>query len=112
MTINESLKAAWERMWGKEAADEHARELEQLLRPQEIAVLVTYLASEAADHINGCIFEVWRGHVGIYPEPLPVAGVLWKDGSWTPEELAKAMPGTITAGLTRELPPSGFSAHT
>ncbi|MEK7847907.1 MAG: SDR family NAD(P)-dependent oxidoreductase [Chloroflexota bacterium] len=112
MTINESLKAAWVRMWGQEQAEAHARELEELLRPQEIAALITYLASEAADHINGCIFEVWRGHVGIYQEPPPVAGVLWKEGSWTPEELAKAMPSTLTAGRVRELPASGFSAHT
>jgi 3-oxoacyl-[acyl-carrier protein] reductase len=71
-------------------------------RPEDVAALVVYLASESADHINGCIFEVWRGHVGIFTEPPPVQEVLKKEGSWTTEELAKAMPQTLTKGRSRE----------
>ena len=74
----------------------------EILKPEEVAALVVYLASEAADHINGCIFEVFRGHVGIFIDPPPVDRVLWKDGSWTPEELARAMPKTLTADKERE----------
>jgi hypothetical protein len=66
------------------------------LRPEDIAAFVVYLASESAGNINGCIFEVFRGHVGIFVEPPPVAQVLLKDGSWTAEELVKAMPKTLT----------------
>jgi NAD(P)-dependent dehydrogenase (short-subunit alcohol dehydrogenase family) len=71
-------------------------------RPEDVAALVVYLASEAADHINGCIFEVWRGHVGIFIEPPPVREVIRKDGGWTPEELAEVIPRTLTKGRTRE----------
>jgi NAD(P)-dependent dehydrogenase (short-subunit alcohol dehydrogenase family) len=71
-------------------------------RVEDVAVLVIYLASEAADHINGCVFEVYNGHVGIYEEPPPVKQVLWKDGHFTAEELAQAMPLTLTKGRTRE----------
>ncbi len=71
-------------------------------RPEDVSALVTYLASEAADHINGCIFEVWCGHVGIFVEPPPVAQVLWKDGDFTAEELARALPETLTRGRSRE----------
>ena len=71
-------------------------------RPEDVSALVVYLASEAADHINGCIFEVWRGHVGIFIEPPPVAQTLWKDGPWTPEELANIMPETLTKDRSRE----------
>ncbi len=71
-------------------------------RPEDIASLVVYLASEQADHINGCIFEVWRGHVGIFAEPPPVQQVLKKSGSWTPEELAEVIPQTLTRGRSRE----------
>ncbi len=74
----------------------------EALHPEEVAALVTYLASESADHINGCIFEVWRGHVGIFVEPPPVVQVLWKDGSWTPEELQQTIPQTLTKGRSRE----------
>jgi NAD(P)-dependent dehydrogenase (short-subunit alcohol dehydrogenase family) len=68
------------------------------LRPEDVSALVVYLASEAAGKINGCIFEVFQGHVGIFVEPPPVAQILWKDGNWTPEELMRTMPQTLTGG--------------
>jgi NAD(P)-dependent dehydrogenase (short-subunit alcohol dehydrogenase family) len=71
-------------------------------RPEDVAVLVIYLASESADHINGCVFEVYNGHVGIFEEPPPVKQVLWKNGHWTPEELAQIMSQTLTRGRSRE----------
>ncbi len=72
-------------------------------RPEDVASLVVYLASEQADHINGCVFEVWRGHVGIYTEPPPVQNLLKKEGAWTPEELARAVPMSLTKGRSREI---------
>ncbi|OGO31516.1 MAG: hypothetical protein A2Z29_10585 [Chloroflexi bacterium RBG_16_56_11] len=75
-------------------------------RPEDVASLVVFLASEKADHINGCIFEVWHGHVGIFNEPPTVKEIIRKDGSWTAEELADAIPRTLTRGRSREdLPP-------
>ena len=71
-------------------------------RPEDVASLVIYLASEKAGHINGCIFEVWHGHVGIFTDPTPVDKVIWKNGDWTPEELMKAVPETLTADRERE----------
>ena len=71
-------------------------------RPEDVAALVVYLASEAADHINGCIFEVWKGHVGIFVDPPPIEQVLEKDERWTPEELMKLIPNTLTKGKSRE----------
>ena len=71
-------------------------------RTEDVAVLVIYLATEGADHINGCIFEVYNGHVGIYEEPPVVKQVLWKKGSFTSEELAEAMPQTLTKGKVRD----------
>jgi NAD(P)-dependent dehydrogenase (short-subunit alcohol dehydrogenase family) len=75
-------------------------------RPEDVAVLVVYLASAAADHINGCVFEVYNGHVGIFEEPPPVKQVLWKNGHFTPEELAEIIPQTLTRGRTREAFPN------
>lgn len=71
-------------------------------RPEDVASLVVFLASEQADHINGCIFEVWRGRVSIFTEPPAVQQVLKKEGSWTTEELAEAIPRTLTKGRSRE----------
>ena len=70
--------------------------------PEDIAALVVYLATESAGDINGCIFEVWHGHIGIFAEPPPVQQILWKDGRWTPEELNKLIPETLTKGRNRE----------
>jgi hypothetical protein len=70
--------------------------------PEDVAALATYLVSEAADHINGCIFEVLHGHVGIFLDPPPLQKVIFKDGSWTAEELMKIIPSTLTAGRSRE----------
>jgi NAD(P)-dependent dehydrogenase (short-subunit alcohol dehydrogenase family) len=72
-------------------------------QPEDVAALATYLVSEAADHINGCIFEVFHGHVGIFVEPPPVEQTLTKEGRWTPEELAEAVPAKLTAGRSREV---------
>jgi NAD(P)-dependent dehydrogenase (short-subunit alcohol dehydrogenase family) len=71
-------------------------------RPEDVAALVIFLASEVADHINGCIFEVFNGHVGIFEEPPQVKQVLVKKGHFTPEELAEMIPQTLTKGRTRE----------
>lgn len=75
-------------------------------RPSGVAVLVTYLASEQADHISGCIFEVHDGRIGIFEEPPSVKQVLWKNGDFTPEELAQIMPKTLTLGQSREVFPN------
>jgi NAD(P)-dependent dehydrogenase (short-subunit alcohol dehydrogenase family) len=74
-------------------------------RPEDVASLVVYLASEQAQNINGCIFEVWNGHVGIFTEPPPVENAIDKEGVWTPEELAKIIPQTLTKNRSWSLKP-------
>jgi multifunctional beta-oxidation protein len=71
-------------------------------RPEDVAALATYLVSEAADPINGCIFEVFHGHVGIFAEPPAVEKTIRKEGAWTPEELAQAVPARLAVGRARE----------
>ena len=75
-------------------------------KPEDVAALVIYLTSEAADHISGCVFEVFNGHVGIYEEPPAVRQVLWKKGHFTAEELARVIPETLTRGRSREAFPN------
>jgi NAD(P)-dependent dehydrogenase (short-subunit alcohol dehydrogenase family) len=74
----------------------------EINQPEDVAALATYLVSEAADPVNGCIFEVFHGHVAIYVEPPPLEKTLAKKGRWTPEELAEAVPAELTAGRSRE----------
>ncbi len=68
--------------------------------PDDVAVLVTYLASEQAGHINGRIFEVWHGHIGIFVEPPPVQEVIKQQDSFTLDELAQIIPEKLTKGLS------------
>jgi NAD(P)-dependent dehydrogenase (short-subunit alcohol dehydrogenase family) len=78
------------------------------LNPEDIAPMVVYLASEQANHINGCIFEVWSGHVGIFQEPPPVANVINKEGPWTVEELIAKVPESLTKNRSRQVFPKVY----
>ncbi len=91
---------------GPKIEDPAIKAMMEVHKPEDVAALATYLVSESADHINGCIFEVFHGHVGIFVEPPPVAQMLDKNGSWTAEELMKAVPEKLTAGRSRETFPN------
>jgi 3-oxoacyl-[acyl-carrier protein] reductase len=108
--FNEELKQAWIKSYGPQI-EEQLKETEKRSRPEDVAALVAYLASEKADNVNACVFEVWHGHIGIFNDPPPVEQVLWKEGTWSPEELAEVMPGTLTRSKIRELPPSASNVH-
>jgi NAD(P)-dependent dehydrogenase (short-subunit alcohol dehydrogenase family) len=99
------LKDNWAKLWGEEKAERRVRQMLELNTAEDVANLVIYLATEEAGNVNGNIFEVWHGHIGIYQlMPLPEQ-VLWKDGRWTPEELVDAMPETLTRDRVREREP-------
>jgi NAD(P)-dependent dehydrogenase (short-subunit alcohol dehydrogenase family) len=104
MVKEKGLKEAWAKMWGAELAERRVKQMLELNRPEDVAGLVVYLASEKAHNVNGCVFEVWHGHVGIYADPPPVEQVLSKDGHWTPEDLAEAMPATLIKNKSHDLP--------
>jgi NAD(P)-dependent dehydrogenase (short-subunit alcohol dehydrogenase family) len=104
MLETKGLREAWTKMWGAEPAERRLKQMLEVNQPEDVAALVVYLASEKADNVNGCVFEVWHGHVGIYADPPPVEQVLWKDGRWTPEELVAVMPSTLTRNKAHDLP--------
>ncbi|MEK7849010.1 MAG: SDR family oxidoreductase, partial [Chloroflexota bacterium] len=104
MTLTEELYEARKRSWGQEAAEEWRRTMEART-PDDVAPLVTFLASEKAANINGCIFEVRGNFIGMYADPPRMGGSLIKrEGRWLPEELAQVVPQSLTAGL-KELSP-------
>jgi 3-oxoacyl-[acyl-carrier protein] reductase len=105
MVRDGGLREAWMKMWGAEMAEKRLHQMLDLNQPEDVAALVVFLASDRADNVNACVFEVWHGHVGIYTEPVTAAEVLWKDGRWTPDELAESMPVTLVKDKVRELSP-------
>ncbi len=105
MTVAPEVMSAYIRRFGQEEAEKRQAETLRARAPEGISALVVYLASDAAENVNGCIFEVHLGSVGIYRDPPYVEGTVWKDGNWTPEELVELLPKTLTSGKVSEIPP-------
>jgi NAD(P)-dependent dehydrogenase (short-subunit alcohol dehydrogenase family) len=89
---------AWSRMIEAIPADNELMKAEiertRTLKPEHIAPLVVYLASDLAKDVTGQIFGVRRNEIYLFSQPRPVR-TLKEPKGWTPE--------TIAAAATREL---------
>ncbi len=74
------------------------------IRPDFVAPLVAYLATDAAGNINGRTFYVSAGEIGLYSEPEIVSSIS-KDGAWTVEELTRLIPRDLAGGLAHSRAP-------
>jgi len=81
----------------REARPEAMARFEEM-KPEGIAPLVVWLASDDSSNVNGRTFFVEKGRVGLYSEPV-LEKQLIKPGGWTIDELFMFMPGTMTKGL-------------
>jgi NAD(P)-dependent dehydrogenase (short-subunit alcohol dehydrogenase family) len=93
MTLNDELIAAW-----KKAGMEMAADALRAAKPEDIAPLIVWLASDASAHVTGHTFYVQTGTIALFTEPEQIKTVN-KDGSWTIDEVFKLMP-EVTAGLS------------
>ncbi len=89
---------------GGPAAPRPAAAVPQLRNPEFVAPMVAYLASDDAWNINGQIFHVAGGTVGLAHQPMPMR-TLWKPAMWTLDELCAAVPGQLMAGIGNPAPP-------
>ena len=87
----------------KKARPEAMVKFEQM-KPEDIAPLVVWLASDDAANVNGRTFYVETGRIGLYSEPV-LEKQLVKASAWTIDELFKFMPGTMTKELVNLDPP-------
>ena len=87
----------------KKARTEDIAKLEQI-KPEDIAPLVVWLASDDAANVNGRVFYVQTGLIGLYSEPV-MEKQLVKAGGWTIDELFNFMPITMTWELVNPDPP-------
>jgi len=94
LTLSDDMKKA--------RADDMARL--EALKPEDIAPLIVWLASDDAANVNGRVFYVQTGRVGLYSEPVLELQMV-KDGSWTIDELFNFMPVTMTWELVNPDPP-------
>lgn len=63
--------------------------------PEGVGPFVAYLATDQAAHINGKIFYVSGGKVGLYSEPVRKK-MIKKEGIWSVEELIGQIPSLIS----------------
>ena len=96
LTLSDEMR----RTWPKEAI-----EAMENFKPEDIAPLVVWLASDEAANINGRTFFIQTGTVALYSEPVQEKAIL-KVGGWTIDELFMYMPTTLTAGLMNPFPPT------
>ena len=85
-------------VWPSEAAKGTERD------PDNVAPLVTYLASEQAGHVNGQAFHSWGFGYTLLAQPTPVRR-LEGDRRLTPDEIARHFDETLGANLR---PPPGL----
>lgn len=90
ITVNAISPFAWTRMIATipvkdEATKERVEKLKRM-KPEDIAPMVTYLASEQAAHVNGQVFGVRAGEIMIFSLPRPMRSV-HHTGGWTPEQV-------------------------
>lgn len=95
LTLSDEMRRVW-----PQAAIEA---LEQM-RPEDIAPLVVWLASDDAANVNGRTFFVQTGKAALYSEPVEEKALV-KVGGWTIDELFLFMPMTLAAGVVNPSPP-------
>ena len=71
--------------------------------PEYVAPMAAYLASDDAWNVNGQIFHVAGGTVGVAHHPIPMR-TIWKDAMWTLDDLEMMVP-TLMAGTANPAPP-------
>ncbi|MBI5288704.1 MAG: SDR family oxidoreductase, partial [Chloroflexi bacterium] len=75
-----------------------------LREPEYIAPMAAYLASDDAWNINGQIFHVAGGTVGLAWHPTPMR-TIWKPAMWTLDDLCEIVPSQLMAGIPNPAPP-------
>ena len=70
----------------------------------DIAPMVAFLASDLAKDVNGRIFHCTGGQVSLLSDPV-ILKTIYKNGRWSPEEIAEIFPNTLGQGLVNPAPP-------
>jgi 3-oxoacyl-[acyl-carrier protein] reductase len=79
------------------------RQLENL-KPEDVAPMVAFLASDFAANVNGQFFLCAGTSYSLLSLPR-AEKTLYKDGRWTLDELDELVPATLAEGLVNPAPP-------
>ncbi len=75
------------------------------LKPEDVAPMVVFLASDYATNVNGQFFLCSGGSVSLLSQPRPVKTIHKSEGRWTLDELEELVPLTLAEGLVNPAPP-------
>jgi len=75
------------------------------LDPNAIGALITYLASDEAQNVNGRDFMIRGGEVGLYTIPEVEARTFARGDIWTTDDMFDSFPKTLGQLLTNEFGP-------
>src|SRR5688500_18407588 len=89
------------------AASNAAAEMAAAMRgPEMVAPMTIYLLLDEAWNINGRIFQVAGGNVGLLQDMYPPFKNIYKHGKWTLDELRMLVPQRLVNGVVNPaLPP-------
>jgi len=88
------------------AANRAAEEAAAMRGPDMVAPMTVYLLLDEAWNINGRIFQVAGGHVGLLQDMYPPFKNIYKHGRWTLDELRMHVPTQLMAGVVNPAPPA------
>jgi NAD(P)-dependent dehydrogenase (short-subunit alcohol dehydrogenase family) len=80
-------------------------ELESFREPEYVAPMTVWLCTDNAWNVNGKIFHVAGGSVGLAMEEVPYATIA-KEGIWTVDELATYVPQNLLRDIRNPAPPA------
>jgi len=105
MTMTEAFQKARELRKQKGIIREESalRQLENL-KPEDVAPMVVFLASEQAATVNGQFFLCAGNEISLISLPRP-AKTIYKEGPWSLDELDEFVPLTLADGLINPAPP-------
>ena len=88
------------------ATNTAAQQAAAMRGPDMVAPMTVYLLLDEAWNINGRIFQVAGGHVGLLQDMYPPFKNIYKHGKWTLDELRMLVPQQLMAGVVNPAPPA------
>lgn len=88
------------------ATNRAAEEAAAMRGPDMVAPMTVYLLLDEAWNINGRIFQVAGGHIGLLADLYPPFRNIYKHGKWTLDELRMVVPQQLMAGVQNPAPPA------
>jgi NAD(P)-dependent dehydrogenase (short-subunit alcohol dehydrogenase family) len=61
---------------------------------EDVAPMVVYLLSDKARHVTGQVYTAVGGKIAVWNQPVEVRA-MYKDGRWTPEEIAGRLDASV-----------------